>query len=140
MAEAASGQKVVTAEDELALPIQLRGVVIGALGARRPVSRLRSIPAEGSGARGQVGGNWSNEEVALAEAIADQLAQTMEGLRLLDETQRRAAEERLIGDVTGRLRQTLSVVAILQTAAQEMRAALDLAEVEVRMGTPMEGK
>jgi hypothetical protein len=78
--------------------------------------------------------------VALAEAIADQLAQTMEGLRLLDETQRRAAEERLIGEVTGRLRQTLSVDAILQTAAQEMRAALDLAEVEVRMGTPLEGK
>jgi len=63
------------------------------------------------------------------------LALAADNLRLLDETQRRAAHERLTGEVTARVRETLDVDTVLQTAAREMREALGLEEVEVRMGT-----
>ncbi len=99
-------------------PITLRGEEIGALGVQ-----------DDSGTR-----QWTAEEVALVQTVTSRLALAAENLRLLDETQRRAAQERLVGEVTARMRQTLDVNAILQTAAREMRGVLDLDEVEVRMG------
>jgi GAF domain-containing protein len=101
----------------LVAPIMLRGQPIGALGFRGEVRQ------------------WSDDDIALAEAIAEQLALAADNLRLLDETQRRAARERLTGEVTARMRETLDVDTVLQTAAREMREALGLEEVEVRMGT-----
>ncbi len=115
MAQAVEHQDVTAEGDELAFPITLRGEVIGAVGARRD------------------GGDWSEGDRALAAAISDQLAQTIESLRLLDETQRRAAREQLVGEITGRVRESLDVDAVLQNAVREMRAALDLAEAEVRI-------
>ena len=77
----------------------------------------------------------------LAEAVAEQLALAADNLRLLDETQRRAARERLVGEITDRMRETLDVDTVLQTAVREMRRILDLAEAEVRLGTgPVPGK
>ena len=116
MTDAVRDKDLTITEGELALPIQLRGEVIGAIGARR----------EG-------GGSWSDDDVALAAAVTDQLAQTIEGLRLLDETQNRAARERLMAEVTSRMRETLDIDTVLQTAVREMGEALGITEVEVRM-------
>jgi predicted Zn-dependent protease len=66
------------------------------------------------------------------------LAQTVESLRLLDETQRRAARERLTGEVTARMRETLDVDTVLQTAVREIGHALGLAALDVRLGTETE--
>lgn len=44
-----------------------------------------------------------------------------------------AARERLTGQVTARMRETLHVDAVLQTTVREMRAVLGLAEAEVHM-------
>ncbi|HUX77464.1 MAG TPA: GAF domain-containing protein [Anaerolineae bacterium] len=107
------------------LPITLRGQPVGALGL------------EVAGGEQQ----WSDDDIALAEAVAEQLALAADNLRLLDETQRRAARERLVGDITDRMRETLDVDTVLQTAVREMRQILDLAEAEVRLGTgPASGK
>ncbi len=116
MAEAIRNQNPTATECELSLPMRLRGEVIGALGARRE---------EGRG--------WSDEEVALVATVTDQLAQTIESLRLLDETQRRAARERLTAEVTARMRESLDVETVLKTAAQEVRQVLGLPEVVVRL-------
>jgi hypothetical protein len=115
MAQAVEHNDVTADGEELAFPITLRGEVIGAIGARRE------------------SGAWSEGDLALAAAIGDQLAQTIESLRLLDETQRRAAREQLVGEITGRVRESLDVDAVLQNAVREMRAALDLEEAEVRI-------
>ncbi|MBN1136066.1 MAG: GAF domain-containing protein [Anaerolineae bacterium] len=102
----------------LAAPITLRGEEIGTVGIEVDTEARQ----------------WTAEEAALVRAVTDRLALAAENLRLLDETQRRAAEERLVGEVTAQMRQTLDLDAILQAAAREMRGVLDLDEVEVRMG------
>ncbi|MEJ2207565.1 MAG: hypothetical protein P8129_00835 [Anaerolineae bacterium] len=104
------------AEGELALPITLRGELLGAIGLRREGGR-----------------DWSEAELALAETIGDQLAQTMESLRLLDQTQRRAARDRLVSEVTARMRETLDMETVLKTTAEEMFRVLDLDEITVRL-------
>jgi GAF domain-containing protein len=121
MEEAVQDKDMTISARELALPITLRGQIIGAIGARRDE---------------QTG--WSDEDVALVTAITDQLAQTIESLRLLDETQRRAARERLTGEVTARMRETLDVDTVLQTAVREIGHALGLAALDVRLGTETE--
>jgi GAF domain-containing protein len=119
MEEAVGRREVAVDGEELALPITLRGEVIGALGLRRP--------SEG------VAGGWSEAERAMAEAIGDQLAQTLESQRLLDETQRRATRERLISEVGGRVRESLDMETVLKTSADEVYRALGVDEVVVRL-------
>jgi GAF domain-containing protein/HAMP domain-containing protein len=101
----------------LVAPIMLRGQPIGALGFRGE------------------GRQWSDDDIALAEAIAEQLALAADNLRLLDETQRRAAHERLTGEVTARMRETLDMETVLKTAVDEMYQALGLDEIVIRLAT-----
>jgi GAF domain-containing protein len=105
-------------EPTLAIPLKLRGQVVGVLGFRRGESDER----------------WTTEAVTLLETLAEQLSVALESARLYQDTQRRAEYERLSGEATARMRETMDVDAVLQTAVHEMRQILDLAEVEVRMG------
>jgi len=116
MTETVRDHRVTASEEELGLPIMLRGELLGAIGLRR-----------------ERGKGWSEAELALAETISDQLAQTMESLRLLDQTQRRAARDRLTGEVTARMRETLDIETVLKTTADEMFNILDADEVTVRL-------
>ncbi|MBN1955989.1 MAG: GAF domain-containing protein [Anaerolineae bacterium] len=118
MEQAVKSKRPVVGEQELALPLLQRGEVIGALGIRR------------DGAD-----EWSADDLALVQTITDQLAQTVEALRLLDETQRRAAHEALVAEVTASIRESLEMDTMLQVAIREMGKALDAAEVEVRLGS-----
>jgi GAF domain-containing protein len=118
MTQAVQAKGVTVNESGMALPITLRGEVIGALGACRQEQAV-----------------WSDEDMALAETISGQLAQTIEGLRLLDETQRRAARERLAGEITARMHETLDVETVLRTALDEMYRALGLGEIVIRLAT-----
>jgi len=65
--------------------------------------------------------------------LTDQLGVALESARLFEETLMRAERERLVGDISSRIRETLDIETVLMTAAKEMRNALDLDEVEVRM-------
>jgi GAF domain-containing protein len=103
----------------LAIPLRIGGQVIGVVDGRK---------SDGSG-------RWTEEEVELLGSLAEQLDVALEGARLYRDTQRRAARDRLIGDITARVRETLDVDTVLQTAIQEIGDALNIAEVEVRMGT-----
>jgi GAF domain-containing protein len=119
--EALETGRPATSEDgakNLAVPIRVRGQVIGFVDAHRP----------------EDSGSWTPEQIALLETIVDQLADALESARLYQDTQRRAAEEQLLGEVTARMRETLDVDTVLQTAIQEMGSALGLSRVEVRMG------
>jgi PAS domain S-box-containing protein len=120
----AEGQ-VVTADNNgangkrtgLAVPIVLRGETIGVLGLEDP-----------DGMR-----QWSDEDRDLMAAFSQQLALALENARLLEETQRRAARERLTGEISARMRETLDVDTVLETAIREIGQALNIAEIEVRM-------
>jgi GAF domain-containing protein len=78
--------------------------------------------------------HWTEDELALLVRLSEQLGQALESVRLYQDVQRGAARDRLIARVTGRMRESLQVDAVLQAAVQEMRRALFLSEVEVRIG------
>lgn len=104
----------------LAIPIKVRGQIVGVVDGRKP---------EG-------GGEWSPEEVELLEALTAQLNVALEGARLYRDAQRLAARERVIGQVTGRMREPLELEAVLETAVSEIRQALGLDELVVRLTAP----
>lgn len=106
----------------LVAPITLRGQPIGVLGIQPPGD----------------GRSWSDEDVALAEAVAEQFAQAADNLRLLDETQRSAARTRRTSEVAARMRETLDVELVLRTAVDEIYQTLGLSEVLVRLVTEEE--
>jgi GAF domain-containing protein len=99
------------------LPVEYRGKAFGTVVAHKPAGS----------------GEWTPEEKAVLGTLAEQLSIALDGARLYQDTQRRAAQERLVGEVTARMRQTLDVDAVLRTAAQEMRQALGLSEMTIRL-------
>ncbi len=101
----------------MAIPIKVRGQVIGVVDAQKP--------GESS--------EWTAEEVAIMETLAEQLGLALEGARLYQETQRRAERERLTGEVTAHMRETLDVNTVLQTAVREISESLGLAALDVRL-------
>jgi GAF domain-containing protein len=101
----------------LIVPVFLRGQPLGALGFRFD-----------GGAE-----SFSPDDIALAESVGEQFALAAENLRLLDDTQRRAARERLVGEVTARMRETLDMDTVLATTAREIGEALGLHDVTIEM-------
>lgn len=102
---------------ELRVPITLRGQEIGAIRLRRK----ETAPA------------WSQRERELAAEISAQVALALDTSRLLEETQKNAARDQMIAGVSNRIRQTLDMETVLQTAANELRNAFGLMEAEVRL-------
>jgi GAF domain-containing protein len=102
----------------LAIPIEIRGQVIGVIDAYKP----------------DESGEWTQEEIDLMETLTDQLGQALESARLYEDTQRRAAFERVTGEIASHFRESLEVDRILQTAASEFQQVLNLDTVEIRMG------
>lgn len=102
----------------LAVPIEVRGQVLGVLGLEDPE------------------GNWhcTAEQLMLIQAVAQQLGQVLENSRLIEATQNQAERERLVDEVSSRVRASLELDTVLRTAVAELRDALQLAEIEVRIG------
>jgi len=101
---------------KLEMPLTLRGQEIG-------VVELTSAGRQA----------WTEQERALVEAVVTQAALALDSARLFDETQRLAGRERLINEITARIRATTSVSAILQTAARELAQALDVPHAVARI-------
>jgi GAF domain-containing protein/HAMP domain-containing protein len=102
----------------LVVPIQVHGRVIGVVDAHKPAS------SEG----------WTAEQVALLKTLSEQLGMALDSARLYQDTQRRAAEDRLVSEITARIRETLDVDTVLRTAVQEMGKTLGIPQVEIRLG------
>jgi GAF domain-containing protein len=102
----------------LVAPVALRGTVIGALGIH-----------------GAEGRQWTDDEIALIEGIAERLALAAENLRLLDDAQRRATREQLTREITDKMRNAADMDALLQTSIQEIAAALGASSSFVQLGT-----
>jgi GAF domain-containing protein/HAMP domain-containing protein len=77
---------------------------------------------------------WTSEEISLLETLCEQLGLALERARLYQDTRSSAARTRLVAEISARIRETLDLDAILQTAVREIGEALNMAEVEIRMG------
>jgi GAF domain-containing protein/HAMP domain-containing protein len=113
-------QRLESAEGlpEVELPIQVHGVVIGTIVAHKPADV----------------GEWQQDEVTMLEEMASQLGIAMESARLYQDTQRRAARERLVGDIADRLQRAPDMEMLLQIAAQELNQALKGSRAYVHLG------
>lgn len=101
----------------LAVPISLRGQTLGVLGVEAPPD----------------GRDWTEEDRSLVEAVSDQLAQTLEVARLFAETQRRAERERLVGEITAKIRASTDISDILEATAVELGRVLGTSRARVRL-------
>jgi GAF domain-containing protein len=72
---------------------------------------------------------WSEEEIAIAEAAANRAALTLENVRLLEESQRRAYKEQAISNASVRIGAALNIENILDITAEEIDRVLGNAEV-----------
>jgi GAF domain-containing protein len=99
---------------QVAVPIQLRGETIGTLVIQSPS-----------------GEQLNQDQIDLIKAVAERLALSAENARLFEETTRRAERERLVSDITSRIRSNTDPQAMVQTAIDELRKALGATRVEV---------
>ena len=88
----------------LTIPIRLRGHLIG---------RLRLNPPDPSR-------RWTEDEIAMAEATAERVALALEGARLLEDAQRKAARETFLSDVSAKLGASFQLDSILRDTVQEL--------------------
>jgi GAF domain-containing protein len=106
---------------EMALPLKVQDRVIGVLDVQSTTEAA-----------------FSDDHVAVLQTLADQLATAIANARLFEQVQRRARRERLIREITARVRSTVDVESILQTTVQELGKALGTSYGVVRLGTEAE--
>jgi GAF domain-containing protein len=99
--------------NRVVVPIELRGETIGTLVVESPTSRL------------------NQEQLDLIKAVAERVAISAENARLFDETTRRAERERLVSDITGKIRSVNDPQAMMKIAMDELRNALGASRVEI---------
>ena len=99
---------------QVVIPIQLRGETIGTLVVQSPATD-----------------QFNQEQIDLIKAVAERVALAAENARLFEETTRRAERERLVSDITGRIRSVNDPQAMIQTAMEELQRALGASRVEV---------
>ena len=74
---------------------------------------------------------WDLNEIKTLETMAEQLGVALESARIFSQAQQQAARERVIGETSVRIRETLDIETVLATAADELRNLLDAAEADI---------
>jgi len=105
----------------LSLPIALRGEFIGNVEIRAPGNR-----------------EWTQDELDIVTAILERAALALENARLLEESQKRAAKERVIGEISAKISAQNNIEELLKTAAIELGRTLPGAEVAVQFSKDMD--
>jgi GAF domain-containing protein len=77
---------------------------------------------------------WTEKDLALVEAVLDQVTQTAENLRLFEESRERAAREHTIFEITNKLRAAPTLDLLLETAARELGQRLGVRHTVLEMG------
>lgn len=99
---------------EVSVPVILRGEKIGMLSVQIPKQdRIRA------------------DQMDLIKAVAERVALSVENARLFEETTRRAERERLVSDITTKIRSSNDPQEMIRTAVEELQRALGATRVEV---------
>jgi len=105
------------AKSSLLVPLTVRDEVIGVLGLQETAEARQ----------------WTPEEIALVEGIAEQVALAAEQIRLFDETQQRAAREKRVGEIGDKIRAAQSLEEALQVAIKEVGLSLKAPQTTVQL-------
>jgi GAF domain-containing protein len=111
-------------ETAVQIPVKLRGQEIGKLKLNTPKSDRV----------------WSQDEVAIVQAAAERAALALENARLLENAQRRATREQIIGEISTTVSSSTDMEEILRSAVQELGRKMGGAEVVLELGADLEIK
>ena len=107
-------------KDGFTAPVQLRGKTIGRL-------KLKTSDASKT---------WTEDEIAIIESTADRIALAMDGARLLDEAQKRAARETFLSELAARLGTSTQLDSILRDTVEELGQTLKGSTVTFQLVNP----
>jgi len=102
----------------VAVPIKLQSQMIGAIQVHEIMHPRR----------------WTDEELSLIQAVADQVAQIAENLRLFDQTRERASREQAIREITDKLRSASNLETLVRIASQELGNRLAARYTKLELG------
>ncbi len=115
---AAIQNKKIVQRDKLTAIIPIKGLdgqILGGVRLRKPKD----------------GGVWTQDQLKTIETLAEQLSISLESARLFDQSQRRTARERVIGEASAKMRETLNIESVLETATKELHKALGGVETKI---------
>jgi GAF domain-containing protein len=102
----------------VAIPIKVRGQVIGVLDTYKPADT----------------GEWTADDLAIMETLSQQVGQALESARLYQDTQRRAAREQLARHIVDRMRRAVDMDSLMQTTIEEVAGVLGASSAFVQLG------
>lgn len=110
-------------EERVVMPIMVQNALIGEISVKVPPDKP-----------------FSAGEKALLTAVAQQLAQRAETIRLFEATQRQAAREQLARQISDRVRASRDIETALKTVTEELSKALGTARavIDLRVTPPQE--
>jgi GAF domain-containing protein len=103
----------------LAAPLSIRGQIVGHVRIHETNKTRR----------------WTPDEIALLEAVSEQMAVAIENARLFEETGRQAGREKLIAEMTRHVWASSELERVMQTAVEELGVTLNASKVVIRLGT-----
>ena len=106
--------------NSLSIPVQLRGQTIG---------RLRLHPSD-------ISRQWTDDELAMIEATAERAALALDGARLLEEAQKRAARESFLSEVAAKLSTSFQLDSILRDTVEQLGQTLHGSIVSFQLVNP----
>ena len=110
---------VIHAENIIAVPVRVRGHVIGAMEFEfDPDSEI------------------SDDDITLIEDISERVGLAAENVRLLRESQRTAQREQLINEVNTRIQRSTTVESTISETARSLSEVLRTQKVSIRLGMP----
>ncbi len=104
------------ADRSVALPLKIRDQIVGEVRFNKP----------------EPAGRWTEDEISLLETLTDQVSVAMDSARLYSDSQRRAERERLVSDITTKMRKSNDPKQILQTAVHELQSALKAQRTQIK--------
>ncbi|MCC7118003.1 MAG: GAF domain-containing protein [Anaerolineales bacterium] len=99
----------------LEVPIKVREQTIGVLNIKPAVE----------------GQEWAEDDLTMIASVAERLGLALDNARLFEETSTRATRERLVADITTKIRGSNNPQEMIKTAMDELKQALGATKVEI---------
>ena len=104
----------------LSVPVTVRGQVVGNL-------RLNALDPNRT---------WTEDDIAIARAVAERAALALEAARLLEDAQKRASRESFLSDVASKLSASFQLDSILRDTVEELGQSLAGSTVSFQLVDP----
>jgi len=122
LAEAAQRNKMIHNDRVVAIPLQVRGQVIGAM--EFELDEANAL---------------SEDALDLLSDVSERFGLSIENVRLVDETQRTAHQEALINEINQTLQASQGVDTALTAVANSLYDTLKVERIAIRLGKPTNG-